>query len=57
MNDPIFDALHAEIDAAEARMDAAGVPKLRQIECFVCRGAGCDKCNQIGTVNTDAVTP
>ena len=40
MNDPIFDALHAELDAAEARMDAAGVPKLLRLRCYLCHGEG-----------------
>lgn len=61
MNDPIFDLLHAELDAAEARMDAAGVPKpTKRVRCDLCKGTGfwdahkCRPCNGRGFVNTDA---
>ena len=67
MNDPIFDALHAEIDAASNRMDAAGVPKLLRLRCDWCDATGrdltcrtearCVACNGRGYIVTDAVTP
>lgn len=63
MNDPIFDSIMAELDAAEARMDAAGVPpaKVLRVTCDWCGGDGtfgvaavCKVCNGRGYIVTDA---
>jgi len=36
----IFDALNAQLDAGDRRMDAAGMPKIVPIACPFCGGSG-----------------